>query len=154
MKKKKNLFGIIFLALFFTSAIGLGIWQQILPTRYITLAGDELYVQVAKYPHHQYRGLGGRDSLGAYDGMLFTYTYPDQHGIVMRDMRFSIDIIWLNGDTVVDIAKNVPIEPGREESELTPYWPRVKATNVLEVAAGWSDSVGLKIGDRAQIINK
>lgn len=152
MTKKRNPITVIIIVVFFASVIGLAIWQQFMPTATLELAGQELYVQVAKYPHHQYKGLGGRDTLEPYDGMLFVYTTQRYHGIVMREMEFPIDIVWLDGDIVVDIAPNVPIEPDASELELRPYRPRVPATNVLELNAGWVEEYGVKIGDRVSVL--
>lgn len=42
------------------------------------------------------RGLGGVDSLPADHGMLFTYTGDQQRCFWMENMRFAIDIIWVD----------------------------------------------------------
>ena len=133
--------------MFLGSVIGLRVWQQFIPTATISLAGEELLIQVAKIPPHQIKGLGGRETLEPYDGMLFVYPLRGLHGIVMRDMQFPIDIVWIDGNTIIDIAPNVPIEPGATEEELHPYRPRVEATAVLELSAGWVEEHGVKIGD-------
>lgn len=144
---------IIFLTAFLGSAIGLRIFQARAPAdaTEMTLAGKRLQVLVADTSLARHKGLGGREALAPYDGMLFLFSgAPTRHGIVMRDMQFSIDVVWFNDGVVVDIAPSLPIEPGAGEAELTPYYPRDKTNAVLELPAGWAAEHGLKIGDKLE----
>lgn len=148
----KAFFGLLlFLVLAFGLLKGL---EYYWPSAEVSLAGQELRVLVAKTPKHQYRGLGMRDDLGEYDGMIFVFPFSKKVGIVMRDMRFPIDIVWLERGVVVDIAKNVPIEPGVADRDLRVYYPRDDVNLVLELPAGWADEYGLKIGDVMTAVKK
>lgn len=121
----------------------------------ISLKNQELHVLVAKNRYQMIRGLGKRDTLGKYDGMLFIFSGEGRRpGIVMRDMRFPIDIVWLSGENVVDIAKSVMPEPGKAEQDLTVYYPRATANLVVELPAGWADTYGLMIGDKMSLIEE
>lgn len=144
---------IIFIAVL-VSALGLKLWQWHWPTSSIVLRGETLDVLVAKTPAHWYRGLGKRDNLGDSDGMLFLFPEAGRHGIVMRDMRFPIDIVWIEQGVVVDIAPRVQLEPGVEEKDLTVYYPRTDASVVLELPAGWADKHGLMIGGRVEVLEE
>ena len=42
------------------------------------------------------RGLSGRPNLVDGTGMLFVFKESGEHGIWMKDMRFPIDILWLD----------------------------------------------------------
>jgi len=137
----------IFLIMFLLSAVGLRLWQLRWPETDLQLAGQNLLVLIADTPAHKYRGLGKRDALAPYDGMLFPYGKSGYLGIVMREMRFPIDIVWFDNGIVVDIAPNAPLEPGRGETEFTVYRPRVPANAVLELSDGWTAKHRLKIGD-------
>ena len=112
-----------------------------------TAQGAPLELLVADTPARQTLGLGKRDSLAPYDGMIFILGVSDRYGFVMRGMRFPIDIVWLSDGVVVDIAPSVPIEPGVPEADLRVYYPRLKANTVIELPAGWAEGHGLKIGD-------
>jgi hypothetical protein len=90
--------------------------------------------------------LGGRESLEKYDGMIFIFSVTKQHVFVMRDMKFPIDIIWIKGGAIIDIAPNVPVEAG-EGGVYTQYLARDDSNVVLELKAGYSAKYGLKIGD-------
>ena len=135
------------------TAIVLGFRQKLhWPTAWIELGGKRLEVLVADTIGHQHIGLGKRDDLGVYGGMLFIHSEAKKYGIVMRDMRFPIDIVWLNNGEVIDIAPNVPTEPGVPESQLRVYYPRKSATAVLELPAGWTEKNRVKIGDVVRVI--
>lgn len=144
----------IFLIVFAVSAVGLWLWGWRWPTATLELKGETLQALVAKSPRHQYQGLGKRDTLAPYDGMLFIFTIPHRVGIVMREMRFPIDIVWLDQGAVVDIAPSVPLEPNKPESQLTVYRPRLPANTVLELPAGWAEAKGLKLGDRLKVLDE
>lgn len=128
----------------------LKLYSLYIPTTKISINGQVLEVLVAKNYNHLYKGLGKRKDLGNHDGMLFVFNSRNQHTMVMRDMRFSIDIIWIDGDVIVDIAPNVQTEIGKKEGEYIPYLAREKSTHVLEVASGSVQKFGWKIGDRIE----
>ncbi len=138
---------ILFLIAIAIAFLGLKVWQFHWPKAEVELKDQRLTVLVADNSYRSYRGLGKRDSLGNYDGMLFIYSEKSRHGIVMREMRFPIDIVWFDKGKVVDIASNVPVEPGVSEELLKKYYPRVEADLILELPAGWAEKNGLKIGD-------
>ena len=73
--------------------------------------------------------------------------------MVMRDMHFPLDIIWLDGNKIIDIAPNLPPEPGLAEEQLTIYRSRAASTLVLELPAGFMERTSLKIGDVIEISN-
>lgn len=150
-EKKIKRWHIVTLAVIVLVFLGLKAYEFYWPTTTIELKEQKLTVLVANNDGHRFKGLGGRDSLGKYDGMLFIYDLPSRRGIVMRNMRFSIDVVWFNAGKVVDIAPNLPLEPGAGELELTRYYPREVADLILELPAGWAEQYGLKIGDRLKL---
>ncbi|MFA5211522.1 MAG: DUF192 domain-containing protein [Patescibacteria group bacterium] len=118
----------------------------------INLANQELKVLVAKSIYQQKKGLGGRKEMKNFDAMLFPYNSLARHGIVMRDMNFAIDIIWLKNTEIVDMAPHVDPEPGVDEAKLHIYYPRTVANMVLELPAGFIEQNQLKIGDKILIV--
>jgi uncharacterized membrane protein (UPF0127 family) len=138
---------VLLIAIVLTAGV-LQLWQYHWTEMKIVLKGQELRVLVADTLYHQYRGLGNRDNLGDYQGMIFPYPYADRYAVVMRAMRFPIDIVWINNGVAVDIAPNLPVEPQATENTLTRYYPRLPANLILELPAGWVEKNGLEIGDR------
>jgi uncharacterized membrane protein (UPF0127 family) len=89
-------------------------------------------------------GLGGRDSLPKNHGMLFIFEEKAEHGIWMKDMKFSIDIIWLNEySEVIYIERNV--SPNTFPKVFGPQKP---SSYVLEFNAGFVSRNNIKVGDK------
>ena len=140
---------LLFVGAFFCCFVFLIFWNSRAPgTEVVMLQDEPLQVYVAKTVKDTYTGLGGRDDLDGKDGMLFVFDFSSRHGIVMRDMRFPIDIVWFDEfGTVVDMAPAIAPEPGVPEYALTVYRPRADATMVLELPAGWAAEHSLEVGD-------
>ena len=96
-------------------------------------------------------GLGKRDEIGS-DGMLFVFSSRRIASFWMKDMRFGIDMIWIDGDEVVEITKNIP-PPNRAlpQQELELYLPESPVDKVLEVKARDSDGLGIEVGDKVKL---
>ena len=133
--------------------VGLRFYQNYLSDVKVELKNQTLNVLVARTIYQQHKGLGGRENLDGYDGMIFPYNSLGKYGFVMRDMKFSIDIVWLANGVVVDIAPNLPLE-NVPEAQLTKYYPRKEANLVLELPAGWADQNSLKIGDKIALVHE
>jgi len=153
-EKKVKTWHIVLLVIIALAYVVLKLWQLHWPEATVELKGQELQVLVAKTPAHQYKGLGDRESLEEYDGMLFIYYEKKKIGIVMRDMEFPIDIIWLDNGVVVDLVANVQVEEDVLEEQLMRYYPRKEVNLVLELPAGWVDEHEVKIGDRLTLVEE
>jgi len=122
------------------------------PKGEVKIAGQSVKVLIADTDKHRFRGWSKEKDMGNYGGMLFVYPVTGQHAMVMRDMNFALDIVWLDGLAIVDMAPNLPPEPGYSEAQLTPYFSRLPSNLVLELPAGFIEKNGLKIGDKVEII--
>lgn len=91
------------------------------------------------------KGLSGRATLADGQGMLFVMAYPAPHKFWMPDMRFAIDIIWLDERfVVVDVT-----EHATPESYPTVFMPSLPALYVLEVPAGYARAHQITVGEQA-----
>lgn len=151
---KQFTFGMIVLVACTISFIVLTLFSHRYRTAVIQIGEKKMYVQVATTIGQQHRGLGGRDDMLPYAGMVFPYHPPRRAAMVMRDMHFPIDIIWIRSGRVVDIAPEVAPEPGVPEDQLRIYYPRAEADMVVEVAAGFTTTYGIRIGDPVQVIDE
>lgn len=114
-------------------------------TIYINNQG--LNVEIADEPREQSQGLSGRASLGDNEGMLFVFTASHIASFWMKDMNFSIDMIWIDEyGKIVGITKN--ISPDTFPQTFSPSSP---IKYVLEVNAGWSDKNNVEVGDYIDI---
>lgn len=108
--------------------------------------GDNvLNVEIAQTNYERVRGLSGRASLPEYTGLLFIFPRSDFQSIWMKDMLFSIDIVWLDSTlTVVDIKENA-----LPESYPEIFTSVLPAKYVLEISAGdakkWGIEKGMKL---------
>ena len=118
--------------------------QSMLPTKKITIGRTEVTVEVATNLAQKSEGLSERVSLSEGEGMLFVFDPPAIDGFWMKDMRFSLDIIWADSQgTIVTIFQNLS-----PQTYPNVYKPSVPATYVLEVPAGFIAKQGVAIGDK------
>lgn len=116
-------------------------------TRTISLKEVRLQVSVADTDASREQGLSGRAGLAEDEGMLFIFPIDGQYAFWMKDMRFSIDMVWLSSDgSVVYIVKNAA--PETYPNDFVSPSP---ARYVLELPAGWASMHSLKIGDKAAL---
>ncbi len=132
-------------------SVGYRIYSSLWTKATVKIGGQEVRVLVADNYNHRLKGWSDKKDMGKYGGMLFVFPDRGQHAMVMRDMHFPLDIIWLDGNKIVDIAPNLPPEPGIPEEQLTIYRARAVSTIVLELPAGFKDRTGLKIGDEVEV---
>ena len=104
-------------------------------------------VELARSVQEQVRGLSGRRDLAPGHGMLFVYPRPQPVGIWMKDMRFSLDILWIRDGRIVHIVEQAP--------PLTSVGPErvytATADLVLEVPAGFSAREKIRLGDPVKV---
>ncbi len=112
----------------------------------ITLGEKTLSVEVVNSPESMTLGLSGRDTIGA-DGMLFIFPQRGIPRFWMKDMRFDLDMVWIDGNRVIDISKNVP-KPAENVVLLPKYSPKSPASLVLEIPAGKVEEWGIVEGAR------
>lgn len=94
------------------------------------------------------KGLSGRESLPEKHALLFIFDESAYHGIWMPDMKFAIDIVWLNEhNEVVSIARNVSPETYPEV-----FKPNKPARFVLEFNAGFVERHAIKLGDQFTLL--
>ncbi|MCL2144167.1 MAG: DUF192 domain-containing protein [Endomicrobia bacterium] len=117
----------------------------------VKLADNDLRLVVVNSPKAKAEGLSNKDEIPE-DGMIFFFYETDILSFWMKDMRFPIDIIWISGDTVVGIEKNVPIpEPGTKITDLPVYKSNEKADTVIELTAGAAEKLNIFPGSALEI---
>lgn len=70
----------------------------------------------------------------------------------MKGMNFSIDIVWIKGNEIVEITENIPtVTTGTPDKELILYLPTSPIDYVLEIGAGVAKEKSIEIGSTVQI---
>jgi len=117
--------------------------------------GENVFkAEVAETMAQKSKGLSFRDSLDKDGAMYFDFGQEGNYGFWMMGMKFPIDIVWIKNNVVVGIEKNAPAPAaGTPENALKVHYPPEPVDRVLEINAGLSDELGIKIGDNFTIIN-
>ncbi len=114
-----------------------------------SLRGKVIKLELADSALKRAIGLMYRDGLGTDNGMLFIFGRDGRPGIWMRNMRFPIDIAWLDKRfRIVDfVEKAKPCTDIR----CKVYKPAASARYVLEFGAGTIRARGIRVGDTVRI---
>ncbi len=118
-----------------------------LPTTTVTIGTTTMIAEVASTEAEREQGLSGRSSLQPGHGMLFVFDSPTVPGFWMKDMSFSLDMLFAVQDgTIVTI-----------DSDLSPstyllnppevFYPLQPVLYVLEVPAGFAAQHDIATGD-------
>jgi len=110
----------------------------------VRITDQTFNAQVARTDTEKQIGLSETEVLGENDGMLFVFDEPDFYSFWMKDMKFPIDIIYINGDKITTIIKNA--SPSSSAENLVIYQPKEKSDKVFEINAGLADQLNLKEG--------
>jgi uncharacterized protein len=113
----------------------------------LQIGDTRLMVEVRDTDEERALGLSGRTELGATYGMVFIFEYPGQPVFWMKEMQFSLDIIWVRNGEVVQIDEEVP-HPTERQPQVATVSPRVPIDTVIEVVAGFVENNGIAVGDR------
>lgn len=79
-------------------AIGVALWLKSSKSCDLSLPQGCISLEYASTPAAQQQGLSGRNNLPATQAMLFAYDTPGKRCLWMKDMRFSLDMVWLDAD--------------------------------------------------------
>ena len=90
---------------------------------------DKIFdVQIAQTPEELQIGLSQTDKLTKSEGLLLKFPELADHPIRMSDMKFGLDLVFLNGGSVI---KAIPAEAGSEDVVLGK-----PSDSVLEIKSG------------------
>jgi uncharacterized protein len=103
----------------------------------VTVNHVKLVADIAANEEQMTKGLAVKDHLNENEAMLFVFATPGNHGFWMKDMKFPIDIIWMDANkTVVHIEHSLnPCSP----ISCPIYQPNSNSLYVLETVAGFAN---------------
>lgn len=118
----------------------------------VRIGKTNVIAEIAATPAEQVRGLGGREALADGAGMLFVFPQSGVHSFWMKDVKFPIDIIWIEDGRVADIVEQASAFPAETPDAFLPvYRPDTSARMVLEVPAGFAAHNNIVIGTSVTI---
>jgi uncharacterized membrane protein (UPF0127 family) len=120
----------------------------------VSTGASTLFVEAVTSPNSISQGLSGRETIGS-DGMLFILPERRVPTFWMKEMKFPLDLIWIDGDRVIETTLNVPApDPATPLDQLPTYVPSEPVTMVLEVPAGQAKARGLLPGAKLSVMIK
>lgn len=115
----------------------------------VTIGRKKFSVEIADSDAERILGLSNRENIGPADGMLFVFEQPGRYGFWMKDVKFSLDIIWINDGRVVDFVELAPPVSG---VPATTYYPPIEIDRVLELPGGTVRRYNIDKGSPVEIV--
>lgn len=113
---------------------------------YVIVDNYKILVDIALTDKQVQDGLSIKNSLNENEGMLFFLGEPRKASFWMKNMKFPIDIIWLN-ETFSIVHIEQELQPCESVFYCKSYKPNSEALYVLETIDGFSKKHDLQIGD-------
>ncbi|MFA5004494.1 MAG: DUF192 domain-containing protein [Candidatus Saccharimonadales bacterium] len=110
-------------------------------TAKLAVGNREISLEIASSDAARQKGLGGRDTLSKDKGMLFVFAQPAKQCFWMKDMRFSLDMVFLDAQKRV-----VSIYPDISPRTYPNNFCADNAQYVIEMTAGQAAALGLRAG--------
>lgn len=112
----------------------------------VTIGTKKFTVEKAVTESEKSQGLSNRTELPKETGMLFVFSPAELPSFWMKDMKFSLDILWIANNKIIGIERNVPMPlPGTDLAQLPLYTPPAAIDYALELNAG--EAATLNVGD-------
>ena len=122
-----------------------------LPTKQVTIGNTTVVAEVADTNLTRQTGLSGRASLAQGRAMLFVFDEAGEYGFWMKDMSFSIDIIFAD-DSGVILNVDSNLSPLTYEQKVPQvFYPAKPARYVLELPAGYAKKHNIAVGMKMTI---
>ncbi len=113
---------------------------------YINIHNSFFNLYLARTKEERQMGLSGREKLTKDEGMFFVFPEEGRHGIWMKDMKFSIDVLWLSKEgEVVHLIENM-----KPESFPKSYYPRNPSIFIVELPVGTISKTKIKVGEKIE----
>lgn len=111
----------------------------------VSIGGQVVYASVANTDSARVKGLSGTSPLGQNEAMLFIFDTPGRWGMWMKDMKYSLDMVWLDDSKqVVYLTQNVS-----PDTYPKVFLPDTDARYVIELPAGFIQAHGIAVGQIA-----
>lgn len=114
-------------------------------TTTLFLGEGKFTARIASSEAARTKGLSGTNTLPSDHALIFVFDYDSKWGIWMKDMRYPIDIVWLDkSKTVVDFVTNVS-----PNTYPRVYTPTKDARYVVELPSGTVKNKTIRTGRQA-----
>jgi uncharacterized protein len=111
----------------------------------VIVRGFELNADIPIIGEQMSKGLAVKNQLKENEAMLFVFEKPGRHSFWMKDMKFPIDIFWLDSDGKVVYIKE-SMQPCISTIICILYTPNTDSQYVLETVAGFTQRHNVSVG--------
>lgn len=112
----------------------------------LVLGDGAFQATVLRTEDERQKGLSGTNSLAATAAVLFVFPSDGKWGIWMKDMKYPIDIVWLDSDKqVIHMVKRASPDSYPD----TTYVPPKNARYIVELPAGTVQSKSITMKTKA-----
>jgi uncharacterized protein len=115
-------------------------------TTVLTAGGRTYTLDIARSEAQRAKGLSGRQSMPANQGMLFVYPNAAVRCFWMKDMHFPLDIIWISPTKQVQHI-GMDVSP---DTYPRRFCPESQTQYVIELNAGEAGAAGINRGQTLQ----
>jgi uncharacterized membrane protein (UPF0127 family) len=110
----------------------------------------DIPVSIADTDEEREEGLSNTDFLDKNTGKFFIFDTADQYGFWMKDMNYSLDLVWIDEDmTIVQVSQNIS-----PDTYPNVFYPSQKVKYVLEINAGEAEKNKLSTGTKLRLHSK
>jgi uncharacterized protein len=116
----------------------------------VSINGLQLNAEIPTTRELMATGLAVKNELREDESMLFVFEKPSRDSFWMKDMRFPIDIMWIDSNgRVVQIEQN--LQPCPLVLVCPSYAPALDSQYVLETVSGLSQRYNIGLGTEVKI---
>lgn len=113
------------------------------PGQYVKLGSETFSLEIADNDVLRSKGLSSRDSICNRCAMLFVFEKEGDYRLWMKDMNFSIDMVWLDKNKRI-IYRKENVSPSTFPETFGPN--DNKTLYIIELPAGTFEKLNLDIG--------
>ncbi len=152
MKKVLLLYGLLVLVLLILYFVKSGATDFLIKKNAVlSINGNKIVLERADSEKERMIGLTQKTGLTDDQGMIFIFPTKGKYSFWTKNMKFPIDIIFLNDNKVMDIFKDVP--PANSDINIPTVTSQEQTNYVIELSSGNADKNNIKLGDQLTIEN-
>lgn len=115
--------------------------------QYIHIDNNKYTAEIVETEQTRKKGLSGRKSLSWQNAMVFKFDQEGYWNIWMKDMKFPIDVLWVNKEgRVISIEKNL-----QPSSYPKTFGPNEKSFTVVELPSGTVDKFNITTNSKVNL---
>lgn len=133
---------LVFLKLFMLRSKNINYSLQDYKIQEIKINKSTFIVYISDTDSKRIKGLSNVDKLKSNEGMIFVWEDKDNRYFWMKDMKFDLDFVFINGNKIVDTFKNISAS-----SYPKTFTSKKKVDKVIEFNSGTIEKNKIKTQD-------